>query len=1115
MLSAQSFGSHLLGGEIWWRCITTGPHAGKYHFYLRLYRDCSGASMPTGNQTISGGPLGSISIPVLTDTSDPYWTAGGYPRDASPTCAGGSSISCNSNPPPTPGSGAIQESVWRTTTPVTLNGVPPAGGWTFSWTSCCRPATANLQGQPGYFLRATMFPYNDGTGNRNANPCFDSSPRFLEIPKVVTCAGYEFAYNNFAFDQELDSLYFDWDDPLTAATTSATFTGGYSSNNPLPGIQNFAQDAGQVTINTSLTGQYATCMRVDAYKYGQKVASIYRDIPIVLVACTSSNQPPTLDVINDPLPAPQLTPVTNGADTLFWEMTVRPGEYIHFKMQSFDSDFLPNWMPQTIKFTGVGGNLGEPVSSTTNCLYQAPCATLNPVSPQTSFNSALTNNVEFSWQTDCNHLSYQAFAGGSRKNQYLFYFKMEDNSCPAPSFKLITARIIIESPAPVAPDMTNACIDAAADGTITFNYAAPLPQDTGMNFDYYVVYRGGDNTPFTAIDTLFDYSAVSYTDNSPLSGSNYYYVKTFGGCDQESFASDTLSVINLNVTPFPATNPYVANLNWNAPRYDGNFTGTYEIWRQPKGSGAWTAVGTTTDTSYSDTVNLCGALLEYQIRLNGTCGSFSDSGYFSDQINNDKLDIGYATVNGGQAELTWPASPSGDVIEYKILQRQTGSWVPVVTLPVGTPVPYVVPTSTAGTQAETYKVISVDSCGNQSSDLIVPPHTTIYLDGDLNPCDGEMRLVWNQYQGWPGGVDEYVILADIVPPTGAPQTGVMIATNTPDDTVFVHDNMVPDAQYCYYIVASDTSGTYNTTSNQVCINSSIVVRSRIQYMAKATVQDDGSVHTVAFIDQDADVDEYQVQRSESEFGPWVTLGVVPKPTLAPYKVEFIDFSANSSSARYLYRVRSTNACGGADTISNYGSNMLLEVSINENLTNQLRWNHYRDYDGNTTYSVYRRFSEAEQWALVESGISDTNFTDNIRQFGHGNGQFCYRVSADESNNSLGFIDADGTAFNSFSNEVCVDHDARGFFPTAFRPNSATPENRVWKPVNLFEDQDQYLLVIQNRWGQEVFRTTDPDEGWDGTYQGELAQMGVYTYKVRYRAEEGKLQEQRGMFTLIE
>lgn len=1116
MLSVQGFGTHLLGGEIWWRCIETGPYAGKYHIYLRLYRDCSGAPMPSGPQTISGGPLGSISIPILTDITDPYYVIGGYPRDASPDCYGGGTITCSGAT--TPGSGAIEEAVWRTSTPVTLSGVPPASGWTFSWTSCCRPSTANLSGQPGYFLRATMYPYNDGTGNRNANPCFDSSPRFLEIPKVVTCTNYEFAYNNFAFDQDLDSLYFDWDAPLVSASTSATFVGGYTVNNPLPGIQNFAQDAGQVTINTNLTGQFATCMRVDAYKYGQKVASVYRDIPIVLISCPgSTNVPPTLEVINDPLPAPQLDPVVVGNDTIYYEMTVNAGQAISFKMQSVDYDFIPGvFLPQTIKFVGVGGNMGNPMNSNTSCLFQQPCATITPVAPQTGYSVSLTNNVQFNWQTTCDHLSYSSSAGGMRKNQYLFYFKMEDNNCPAPSFKLITARITIESPSPQPPDLSNSCLTSNSDGSVSFSYIEPSPADTGENFDYYVIYRDAAGSGFTPYDTVTNYLQNTYTDATPQTGTNYYYVRTFGGCTQESLSSDTISLMSVNVTPFPAVNPYVAQLQWNSRFYNSSaVTDTFEIWRRNSG-GTWAMVGTSLTTNYNDTVNVCGEMLEYQIRINGSCNSLTDSGFFADQINNDELELFYATVENGQAKLKWPATNAGDVTDYIILQNQPGTgWVNVATVPAGGLTEFVLPGSTADQQSETYKVVSIDSCGNQSSDLLVRAHTTMYLDGKLNPCDAIMELKWNQYKGWLGGVKNYEIMADVVPPSGPAQNGVLLGTNPSNDTTFIHDNMIQGATYCYYIRAVDTAGVDTSLSSQHCINSSIVIRSKIQYMARASVQIDGSVDLWAFIDGNADVLEYQIQRAEDTLGPWVTLGTVPKPTSAPYQIRFVDFSAKTNDLRYFYRVRSTTACGGADTISNFGTNILLEVSVNDNLSNQLTWNVYRDYGGIIDhYNVYRKVDGATQWELVSNNVRQNSFTDNIRDFANGKGQFCYRVSAVEANNPWVFLDENGMPFSSYSNEACLDHDARGFIPTAFRPTSNNPANQVWKPVNLFESQDDYFLTVHNRWGQEVFTTTNPDEGWDGQFQGQDAQAGVYVYLVRYRSETGKLKEERGTFTLL-
>lgn len=153
----------------------------------------------------------------------------------------------------------------------------------------------------------------------------------------------------------------------------------------------------------------------------------------------------------------------------------------------------------------------------------------------------------------------------------------------------------------------------------------------------------------------------------------------------------------------------------------------------------------------------------------------------------------------------------------------------------------------------------------------------MYLEGDLNPCDARMRLEWNHYQGWNTGVLEYYIMADITMPGGNTNNGVVLGTNLNTDSVFVQENLIPGAQYCYYIMAIDATQNDTSISSTYCVNSSVVVGSRLSYIARTTVRNDESVEVWAFVDGNADVDEYLVQRAEDALGPWVTLGVVPKP----------------------------------------------------------------------------------------------------------------------------------------------------------------------------------------------------------------------------------------------
>ena len=49
LMSFQGYATHLLGGEIVWKCKPNG----KYQFTLVLYRECGGISLPTTAQSLA------------------------------------------------------------------------------------------------------------------------------------------------------------------------------------------------------------------------------------------------------------------------------------------------------------------------------------------------------------------------------------------------------------------------------------------------------------------------------------------------------------------------------------------------------------------------------------------------------------------------------------------------------------------------------------------------------------------------------------------------------------------------------------------------------------------------------------------------------------------------------------------------------------------------------------------------------------------------------------------------------------------------------------------------------------------------------------------------------
>jgi gliding motility-associated-like protein len=79
------------------------------------------------------------------------------------------------------------------------------------------------------------------------------------------------------------------------------------------------------------------------------------------------------------------------------------------------------------------------------------------------------------------------------------------------------------------------------------------------------------------------------------------------------------------------------------------------------------------------------------------------------------------------------------------------------------------------------------------------------------------------------------------------------------------------------------------------------------------------------------------------------------------------------------------------------------------------------------------------------------------------------------------------------------------FPSAFNPNSSIQENAVFKVLGDSRALSGFQLQIYNRWGQLIFETNDPNEGWNGTYKGQPSQMGIYVYKSIFKSFESGIQ----------
>lgn len=84
-------------------------------------------------------------------------------------------------------------------------------------------------------------------------------------------------------------------------------------------------------------------------------------------------------------------------------------------------------------------------------------------------------------------------------------------------------------------------------------------------------------------------------------------------------------------------------------------------------------------------------------------------------------------------------------------------------------------------------------------------------------------------------------------------------------------------------------------------------------------------------------------------------------------------------------------------------------------------------------------------------------------------------------------------------------------PTIFTPNNDGHNDKFRVSV---VGSDEYELIVFDRWGKEVFRTDDPEDGWDGNYlNGNPAEQAVYMYKVIVHNGDTGQKTQIGKVTL--
>lgn len=107
-------------------------------------------------------------------------------------------------------------------------------------------------------------------------------------------------------------------------------------------------------------------------------------------------------------------------------------------------------------------------------------------------------------------------------------------------------------------------------------------------------------------------------------------------------------------------------------------------------------------------------------------------------------------------------------------------------------------------------------------------------------------------------------------------------------------------------------------------------------------------------------------------------------------------------------------------------------------------------------------------------------------------------------------------------QVIVDPVLLFEAPDAFTPNTNGSGGGYYDPSAMNNDifylitdyVEKFRLLVYNRWGEVVFETFDPRQGWDGYYKGGLAPIGMYVWRADVTYVTGKEVTEVGNVTLL-
>ena len=254
--------------------------------------------------------------------------------------------------------------------------------------------------------------------------------------------------------------------------------------------------------------------------------------------------------------------------------------------------------------------------------------------------------------------------------------------------------------------------------------------------------------------------------------------------------------------------------------------------------------------------------------------------------------------------------------------------------------------------------------------------------------------------------------------------------------------------------------------------------------------------------------------------PVVDFDVSPNPSCEDNAVNFTNLTNTGERSRYKWDFGDGNSSNQENTTHSYSSDGMYSVQLfvtNEyDCMDSLLKMDVLEIVPNPSASFTHTPDIANfyqpDFVFTNTSLDATNYTWDF-----GDGASSSGFGASHSYADTGFFKVTLTVENNlgcidvYTKVLQVEDAFKLFTPNAFSPNDDNT-NDVFSIQ--YRGVKEFSIMIFNRWGEVLFKSSDMNDSWDGTFNGDKVQEGIYYYTAFGKDYKNEVFQSKGEIMLL-